>query len=47
LERLTGRPRIKRLSIPEGWDRQGIGRRMFVFPEKSLNESETADLRGN
>jgi len=45
LERLTGRPRIKRLSIPEGWDRQGIGRRMFVFPEKSLNESETADLR--
>jgi hypothetical protein len=45
LERLTGRPRIKRLPIPEGWDRQGIGRRMFVFPEKSLNESETADLR--
>ena len=37
LERLTGRPRIKRLPIPEGWDRQGIGRRMFVFPEKSLN----------
>ncbi len=32
LERLTGRPQICRLSIPEGWDRQGIGRRFFVFP---------------
>lgn len=45
LERLTGRPKIKRLSIPEGWDRQGIGRRYFLFPEKSLNEEETLELR--
>ncbi|MBS0220797.1 MAG: DEAD/DEAH box helicase family protein [Proteobacteria bacterium] len=45
LERLTGRPRIKRLPIPEGWDRQGIGRRFFIFPEKSLKEDEVADLR--
>jgi len=45
LERLTGRPRIKRLSIPEGWDRQGIGRRYFLFPEKSLTEEETVQLR--
>ena len=45
LERLTGRARIKRLPIPAGWDRQGIGRRMFVFPEKSLGEQETIDLR--
>ncbi len=45
LERLTGRPRIKRLSIPEGWDRQGIGRRFFIFPEKSLTEEETVQLR--
>jgi hypothetical protein len=45
LERLTGRPRIKRLSIPAGWDRQGIGRRYFLFPEKSLNEEETLQLR--
>ncbi|MBI5792544.1 MAG: DEAD/DEAH box helicase family protein [Rhodocyclales bacterium] len=45
LERLTGRPRIKRLPIPEGWDRQGIGRRFFLFPEKSLTEEETLQLR--
>jgi hypothetical protein len=45
LERLTGRPKIKRLAIPEGWHRQGIGRRFFIFPEKSLNEEDTLSLR--
>lgn len=45
LERLTGRPRIKRISIPEGWDKQGIGRRLFLFPEKSLPEDVTLKLR--
>lgn len=45
LERLTGRSKIQRLSIPEGWDRQGIGRRFFIFPEKSLNDAETLALR--
>ena len=45
LERLTGRPKIKRLAIPEGWDRQGIGRRFFIFPEKSLDGKATLSLR--
>ena len=45
LERLTGRPRITRLAIPQGWDRQGIGRRFFVFPEKSLEDADVGDLR--
>lgn len=45
LERLTGRPKILRLPIPDGWDVQGIGRRFFVFPEKSLNEDDTLALR--
>jgi len=45
LERLTGRSNIQRLSIPAGWDRQGIGRRFFIFPEKSLSEEETLALR--
>jgi hypothetical protein len=45
LERLTGRPKILRLPIPEGWDRQGIGRRFFIFPEKSLKEEDVAGLR--
>lgn len=38
LERLTGREDIYRLKVPEGWDRQGIGRRYFIFPERSLDE---------
>lgn len=45
LERLTGRSKIKRLPIPDGWDKQGIGRRFFVFPEMSLDEGETLELR--
>jgi Helicase C-terminal domain/Type III restriction enzyme, res subunit len=45
LERLTGRPTITRLPIPAGWDRQGIGRRFFIFPEKSLDDAESKTLR--
>lgn len=45
LERLTGRENILRLPVPDGWDRQGIGRRLFIFPEMSLNDVETSDLR--
>lgn len=45
LERLTGRSKIKRLPIPDGWDKQGIGRRFFVFPEMSLDEAQTVELR--
>lgn len=45
LERLTGRRSILRLPVPEGWDRQGIGRRYFVLPEMSLQEAEVAELR--
>ena len=45
LERLTGRTDILRLSISEEWERQGIGRRFFMFPEKSLREHEVLTLR--
>lgn len=44
LERLTGMPIIKRLPVPSGWDKQGIGRRLFLFPELSLNEDDALDL---
>ena len=36
LERITGISSFHRLPIPEGWDKQGIGRRYFIFPEMSL-----------
>lgn len=45
LERLTGVPNIFRLKVPDGWDRQGIGRRFFVFPTLSLNENEVSNVR--
>ncbi|MEY9706458.1 DEAD/DEAH box helicase [Bradyrhizobium diazoefficiens] len=45
LERLTGRPNILRLPVPEGWDRQGIGRRFFIFPDMALTADETVHLR--
>jgi tetratricopeptide (TPR) repeat protein len=42
LERLTGVAKIFRLPIPTGWDKQGIGRRFFLFPERSL--AKDADI---
>lgn len=45
LERLTGRHNITRLPVPPGWDRQGIGRRFFIFPEMALTADETDLLR--
>lgn len=45
LERLTGRRLIKRIPIPDGWDRQGVGRRYFIFPERTLTEDEIPNLR--
>lgn len=33
LERIFGRRTIKRIPIPEGWEKQGTGRRLFCFPQ--------------
>ena len=35
LERVTGRQPIHKIPVPLGWDKQGIGRRFFVFPKAS------------
>lgn len=45
LERLTGRRKIQRLAIPSGWDKQGIGRRLFIFPGLALDEKKSNELR--
>ena len=45
LERLMGRRSIHRLATPEGWDRQGVGRRFFIFPGMSLDTQATTKLR--
>lgn len=44
LERITGVKGFFRLPIPDGWDRQGIGRRFFMFPELSLKEEDVNAL---
>lgn len=45
LERLFGRRSIHRIAVPEGWDRQGVGRRLFLFPGLSLDDKECGRLR--
>lgn len=37
LERITGCQKIKRLPIVSDWDTKGLGRRLFVFPDLSLD----------
>jgi hypothetical protein len=44
LERITGVANFHRLPIPKGWDKQGIGRRFFMFPEQSLKVEAVAEL---
>ncbi|MHB1294417.1 MAG: DEAD/DEAH box helicase [Anaerolineae bacterium] len=36
LERVTGIRSIERLPVPSGWDKRGMGRRLFLIPEISL-----------
>ncbi len=44
LERLTGRKSIYRLPVPGNWEKQGIGRKLFFFPETSLPQETAEDL---
>lgn len=44
LERLFGRRSIYRVSAPKEWDRQGVGRRLFLFPGLSLDDRSVEDL---
>lgn len=40
LERVTGIPKIDRLPVPAGWDKQGSGRRFFIFPNQSFGPTD-------
>ena len=44
LERIFGRKKIERIPAPEGWDKQGIGRRFFVFPMRMRDEATSLNL---
>lgn len=40
LERITGIQKIDRLPVPAGWDKQGSGRRFFIFPDQSFAQKD-------
>ena len=40
LERITGVPKIHRIPVPTGWDKQSTGRRLFIFPDRSFTPEE-------
>lgn len=44
LERSVGRRRIMRLPEPAGWDKRGLGRRLFIVPSSSLSGEESLKL---
>ncbi len=44
LERITGIKSFYKIPIPSGWDKQGMGRRFFMFPNLSLDSDDTDDL---
>ena len=44
LERLTGRRSIHRIPVPTAWETQGLGRRLFLFPSRSLAERDEEAL---
>lgn len=44
LERVSGVGQIDRITAPAGFDKQVIGRRVFLFPGRSINDSETNAL---
>ena len=44
LERLVGRRALTRIPAPEGWERQGVGRRLFFFPMRAMDEDACNEL---
>ncbi|MCD4849705.1 DEAD/DEAH box helicase family protein [Arthrobacter sp. AK01] len=44
LERSFGVPDIARMPIPRGWDKEGTGRRFFVFPAVTNELNDDPDL---
>lgn len=44
LERITGVKSFHKIPIPTGWDKRGMGRRLFMFPGLSLENPELGEL---
>lgn len=44
LERITGIEKIDRLPIVNDWDKKGLGRKFFIFPDYSLGREKQGDV---
>lgn len=44
LERVTGRAQVHRLPLLDAYVKRGVGRRFFIFPERSLEPDQCRDL---
>lgn len=44
LERITGIEKICRLPIVNDWDKKGLGRKFFIFPDLSLDKSKNGNV---
>ena len=40
LERITGISKIKKLPMIDDWDQRGIGRKLFIFPDMAMEQTE-------
>lgn len=47
LERITGIKNIKRLPVPQGWDKRGSGRRLLLIPELAIPAEAMHEVIGN
>ena len=45
LERISGRKGIVRLPVPATLEKQGVGRRLYFFPERSMKPGQIFDLQ--
>lgn len=46
LERVFGRRKIKRISVPEGWEKRGTGRRLITFPSLAIDLTGDSEALG-
>lgn len=47
LERLVGIGNIKRIPLPQSWDRRNSGRRLFLMPDLSMEKDDTLHVLGS
>ncbi|KPI48248.1 hypothetical protein IM33_17470 [Clostridioides difficile] len=42
LERITGIEKIDKVGVPDGWEKQSLGRRFFIFPNSRFEDKDVA-----